>query len=408
MKTLRDEVRGAFDREQARLGDVSEARHRLVRSALANRDVPASRRLQWAAAIAAVLIAAIVIVTLALVRGVGHSQVIPAGTPPPEPSVSPTPLGNEISVADTTPLILYYDPASFNQIDGVTWNGTESGKLGLGGANGVVSNPAGTMYATVSDYRNRAGKVVAPLEPGAKYFQGTWADDELHYCQIVPFNLVGPDGAVATLQLNTPGGTARNVAGVGKVYKQAATYVAACSLQADRAVVIQLGGVSQYWVVELSSGRVLWTRNFGFNTSTRQYELAVASRDGKYIAEVHNSGTIEKPTFESTIYGFNGSVVGHVSGAIQAFSWDGSLAVVGAKEAQLSVVRWRDATVIWSAPQGVWYGGWARPEPGGSRVAVGAFNPANSVSASGPEPLDVYVLSADGAAPVVWSKTYPI
>jgi hypothetical protein len=200
------------------------------------------------------------------------------------------------------------------------------------------------------------------------------------------------------------------VAKVGQVYAQAATYVAACSVQADRAVVVQLGGVSQYWVIQLSSGRVLWRRDFGFNTSTGQYELAVASRDGRYIAEVHNTGTPVQPIFESTIYDSGGLVVGHVPGAVQAFSWDGSLAVVGAKEVQLTVVRWRDGTVIWSAPHGVWYGGWARPEPGGTSIAVGVFNPANPWSTNGsvPQPLDVYIVSADGRAPLVWDDTYPI
>jgi hypothetical protein len=415
MTKLRDDLRTAFEREQTALGNVGDARDRLMHGALAQRDLPASRGLQLAAGVAAALIAAIVIATFVLVRGGSYSQVVPGATPSPRVGVSPTPLGNEISVPEATPLILYYDPARFDQIDGITWAGTDSGRLGPGGASGVTSNPAGTMYATRSDYRNRAGKVIAPMDAGAGSFQGTWADDELHYCQIVPFYSIGPNavptganGVPATLRLNTPGGTPRNVAQIGKVYQQAATYVAACSVQADRAVVVELGGVSQYWVIQLSTGRVLWTRDFGFNASTGRFELVVASRDGQYIAEVHNTRTVKQPTFESTIYGSTGSVVGHVAGAVQAFSWDGSLAVVGAKEAQLSVMRWRDSTVIWSAPRGVWYGGWAQPEPGGTRIAVGAFNPANPFSNRGPEPLDLYIVSADGRPPVVWAQAYPV
>jgi hypothetical protein len=409
MSKLREDVRYSFDREQTALGDVGDARHRLVHNAVAAHDVPASRGLQWAAAIAAVLIAAIVLVTFALARANMHSQVVPGAAPSPKAAVSPTPMTNVLNLPDSTPIIMFGDPAKPDQLDGITWDGTKSGRLGLGGANGVVPNPAATIYATASDFRNRAGKVIASMDMGLKYFGGTWADDELHYCQIVPSNFAGPDGLPATLQLNTPGGSARNVAKVGKMYAQAATYVAACSVQADRAVVVQLGGVSQYWVIQLSTGRVLWSRDFGFNTSTRQYELAVASRDGRYIAAVHNAGTAVAPTFESTIYGPSGSLVGHVPGAVQAFSWDGSLAVVGAKEMQLSVVRWRDGTVIWSAPHGVWYGGWARPEPGGTSIAVGAFNPANPWSQNGsvPQPLDVYIVSAGGRA-TVWGNTYPV
>ncbi len=98
MTKLSDDVRRAFEREQAVLGDVGDARHLLLQNALASRDVPASRGPHWAAGIAAVLIAAIVIATLVLVRAGSHSHPLPAATPSPKAVVSPTPLRNQIAV----------------------------------------------------------------------------------------------------------------------------------------------------------------------------------------------------------------------------------------------------------------------------------------------------------------------
>src|SRR4029077_6449336 len=120
MTKLRDDVRGAFDREQTALGDVGDARHRLVHNALAASDVPVSRGLQWAAAIAAMLIAVIVIATFAIARANSHSNVLPAATPTPKAVVSPTPLSNTLTVPDATPIITFGDPAKPDQIDGIT------------------------------------------------------------------------------------------------------------------------------------------------------------------------------------------------------------------------------------------------------------------------------------------------
>src|SRR6266704_5074 len=117
MAKLRDDVRSAFEREQAGLGEVGDARYRLVRGAMAARDLPASRGLQWAAGIAAILIAAIVIVTFALVKAGTHSQAVPAATPSPKASVSPTPLTNALNVPDSTAIITFGDPAKPDQID---------------------------------------------------------------------------------------------------------------------------------------------------------------------------------------------------------------------------------------------------------------------------------------------------
>jgi hypothetical protein len=154
--------------------------------------------------------------------------------------------------------------------------------------------------------------------------------------------------------------------------------VGACSVLADQAVLVQTatsssGGntIDQYWVVHLSSGHVLWTRDLRGVGVAR----VIASRDGRYVAEDETSGA-------TTIFGPGGSVVGHVSGLVEAFSWDGSLAAV-VSSGGASVVRWNDGTVVWTVPTGEALSGF-QPEPGGTSFAIRTVNGA------------LYVVSAAG------------
>src|SRR5438132_10026955 len=134
--TLRDDIRSGFDRQQAKLGEVGNARHRLMQDGLAARE-SVSRRVQWAAGIAAVLIAALVIGTFAWVRSnIRH----PVPGTSPKAFASPTPLRNVVDVPDSTPLILFHDPEDFDQLDGMTWDGRVSGRVGSGALNGAWAN----------------------------------------------------------------------------------------------------------------------------------------------------------------------------------------------------------------------------------------------------------------------------
>ena len=96
-------------------------------------------------------------------------------------------------------------------------------------------------------------------------------------------------------------------------------------------------------------------------------------------------------------YSPTGAVLGLVGGAIAAFSWDGSLAVqVADNNGPVSVIRWRDGTVIWSGPSD---GGYidAMPEPEGQRIAVSVSDPQHPQTGGFP-PRNVYVVGPDGKA----------
>ena len=317
-----------------------------------------------------------------------------------------------VTVPASTPVILFTDPSNSSQIDAMTWDGrvgkvteipapfqslcrtvgstevcSQPPAAGSGPPlnSAASSNPDGSLFVAFPYIYDRSGRVVATLRGGpysdpavGDYFVGIWADDNHHYCQVQP-RFGGAAAVTGTLQLTTPGGALRDVVHIGS---QAATEhtltVGACSVLADRAVLVQastsgIGGhtIDQYWVVQLSSGHVLWTRDLRGAGVAR----VVASRDGRYVAEVPTSGA-------TTIFGPSGSVAGHVSGLVQAFSWDGSLALV-VSSGGASVVRWNDGTVVWTVPTSAALAGF-QPEPGGTSFAIRTANGA------------LYVVSAAG------------
>ena len=393
MAKLADEVRAAYERHQAGFGDVGDARHRLIRNAL---TAPAreSHRLQWAAALAAVLIAAVVITTFALVRGNIRPGPVPGATP--RPSASPTALRNPINVPDSTPLVLYQDPVKADQLDGVTWDGKSSGTVVISDP-AAVGNPQNNLFAGTAAITDRSGNTVMTGTFGLKFFGGTWADDGRHLCQLVPFDNPGA-GIPTTLQLVTAGEGIRNVAQVGTLYSQTFVRVAACSVLADRAVVVQSGGqgvgTADVWAVELSTGRIVWTHRYE-DTTTPVY--VVASRDGMYVAE-----NISKPG--STIYGPDGKVVTVLNAQVEAFSWDGNLAVVdaGYGSTPVDVISWRIGTVFWSCPPGTALLR-ALPQPDGTELAV-SVAPISEFQQQTQFP-DLYVLGADGS--VIFRAVHP-
>src|SRR4029077_6947567 len=311
MDDLRRDVNEVFEKGQAGLGDLTGARERMIRSALAARTSERGNRMQLAASVATILIAAVVIATFVYVRlGNQPSHGGPIHTPTPVPSASPPPLSNRLDVPDSTPVILYDDPAKSDQIDGMTWDGKLSGTPGLGPSLGSA-NAWANRFGSATDITDRTGRVLGTGHFGAKGFAGTWADDGLHFCLMVPIDFLGANGVPGTLQLVTPGGAPKVIAQVGRVYEQATLLVAACSVRHDRAIVVQTygnsPGVAEYWVVQLSTGHVLWTHKFGIANPV----LVVASPQAQYIAEsqVAVGGT-------TTIFGVDGTHLATLSDVV--------------------------------------------------------------------------------------------
>jgi hypothetical protein len=393
MNDLRRDINEVFAKQQGQLGDAAGTGNRMLRAATAGRRV---NHQLWpsVAGVALVLVAAAAIGVSVVVRGLHPRNVVtnhPSPTPIAAPTATPapTPMSQQLHAPDTTPVILFHDPVDVQQIDGITWDGSARGRVAAGPefAIGFTPNPAGTLFGGTGYVRDRAGTVVATPAVTTKGFAGTWSDDGQHYCSMVSKSLLPPAGGEpATLQVAAVGQAPRNVVQVGRAYEQTSVGVAACSIEKDLAVAVQSGSAGntvQFWVVKLSTGRVLWTRAGGGNI--------VASRDGQFLAESSpGAGST------TTIYGPTGVVLGRVAGAVEAFSWDGSLAVQMAANGSVSVVRWRDGTVLWSGPSngGYWT---ALPEPGGQRIAVSVLDPERPQTGGFPF-RNIYVIGPDGQA----------
>jgi hypothetical protein len=398
MTKLRDDLRTAFEREQTALGNVGDAGHQLMQNALAQRAMTGSRGLQWAAGVAAVLIAAIVIATFAIAKANNRAHAIPAATPSPKAQASPTPLGNTLDVPDSTPIIVYADPENSSQLDGVTWDGKTAGKLPNQQIVGI-GNPQNNLFGGSVTIEDRTGATVMTGTFGFKGFQAMWADDGRHICEIQPFE-APVTSAPTMLVLVTVGGATRTVARVGTLYNQTAVGVAACSILSDRAVVVQSGGqgigTAQVWAVQLSTGRVIWTYRFDPTPITVQI---VASRDGMYVA----ADVAQAKTAGATVFGPDGSVAAHLQHWVEKFSWDSSTAVVddGPGTPNVSLVNWRDGQVLWSSPPGYSSLLTASYQPEGQELAVWLLPAASSQTH--PENPDLFVL--DGTGLVVFRIT---
>jgi hypothetical protein len=406
MEKLRDDLNAVFTRQQSGLGSTAGVTDRLLSQALAPSQVQRRFAPQLAAALATLLVGAAVAYVVVVTHGHLKSQN-PVSYPPPlvRPSVSakaipaPTPLARPFVVPSSTPAILYFDPVDPQQVDGITWDGAQRGQVGTnaGPAIGIIPNPAGSLYSTFRDIRNRSGQVVAQTNSGGKGF-GNWADDGAHYCQIYGAPNIPINGEPTTLQLVTVGEGTRNVARVGTVYEQTSIHADACSTAHDQAIVVQSGGqgigTKQVWAVRLTTGQIVWTRSYADGNLIDVH----ASRDGQFVAEVTPNGA----SSTTVIYDAAGRVAGRVEGVVQGFSWDGRFAVVAQYGARPSLIEWSSGRVVWTAPAGTMYTG-SIPEPGGSRIAIEVQTPEHPQTTGFPT-VDVYAVSPDGTAVKILSN----
>jgi hypothetical protein len=300
-------------------------------------------------------------------------------------------MSRPLNVSNDTPVILFADPVNEAQVDGITWDGKQKGKVDWP-AKQVAPNPSANLFATATEIRDRSGKVVATGNFGGKSFVGTWSDDGQQICSMVPAGLPGPNGTPAILQIVTPGQTPRTVAQVGRMYEQVITRVFACSVRKDRAVVFQGFGNSpaaaQYWVVQLSTGKVLWTHTFNPSSAP----LIVASPDGEYISETN----VAQANPGSAIYSADGTLLAHLSATVDGFCWDGSLVVTngGNVSEPVGVVAWRSGNLPWMGPAGNFLSR-VEPQPEGSSLAIWVSTRAQLTDAGGPH-ADLYVIASDG------------
>src|SRR5256714_6502767 len=248
MNAFRREINDVFARQQAQMGDIPGTSNRMLRAATSGRRVNPQL---WPslAGVALVLIAASAVGVSVVIRGQHSKNVVthqPSPTPIATPTATPvrTPMSQPLRVPSSTPVILFRDPASDQQLDGITWDSSVKGRVATGPELGMgyVQNPAGTLYQWTGGISDRTGAVVAAGN-GKKGF-GTWADDGQHYCSMVSKSALPPAGGEpATLQLTAVGQAPKNIVQVAHMYDQASSGVASCSIEKDRAIVAQFTSV---------------------------------------------------------------------------------------------------------------------------------------------------------------------
>lgn len=409
MDELRHDVNEAFDKRQHELGDLKGVPERMLLTARAARGQRADNRLRLVAGLAAILVVALVIGTFAFVRAGILGPRVPAGSPKPGVSPTPTALKTLLNVPDSTPVILYTDPVN-DQRDGITWDGKLSGRVDWPVSG--LPNPQANLFATGTEIMDRSGR---PVATGTFLWSSfAWADDGFHFCQTVPSDPSRPQ----TLQLVTPGSAPRNVIRLG-----AGVGVAACSTLKDRAVVeVPFGtasGMEQYWVVQLSTGKVLWTHRFNPAYPVSKAEASrpsiavVVASDGQYIAEntggcCSNGVNLKQTPAASTIFGPDGSRVAQLPEWVEALSWDGSLVVTdggeGSRPLPLRLIRWRTGEVVWSGPSGFALLA-VVAERGGTSLLIGIYPVADFAPGKRTPiiPADFYVVSFGGGIDAHWT-----
>ena len=321
-------------------------------------------------------------------------------TPPSSPTAtpSPTPVISPLDLGDSTPAIFFRDAADFAQVDGLTWDGV------VGAAPGVpdyhAANPAETLFGFPTEIRNRSGAVTNKVNVyGLKSFSATWADDGVHFCLIEPFDTLGANGIPAILREGSAEGGVSTIMQVGKIYEQDSTYVASCSFAADRAIVVQSGGqgigVAQYWLVQVSAAKVLWTHDFA--TGHMPMSL-VTSPDSHRIAENFQAPDGSET---STVYAGDGTKVTQFNSSVAGFSWDGSAVVLSSRRAPQPaiVVDLASGKTVWAAPTAAGEYVWnVKAQPGGDGLAIAlADTAAPPTSSSGGYPrVDLYLVRGNG------------
>jgi hypothetical protein len=120
--------------------------------------------------------------------------------------------------------------------------------------------------------------------------------------------------------------------------------------------------------------------------------LVVASPDGEHISET----SVAQANSESAIYGADGTLLTQLSASVDAFGWDGSLAVTngGNVSQPVTVIAWRSGNLLWTGPAGSILPR-VEPQPDGSSLAIWVSTPTQLTDASGPH-ADLYVIASDG------------
>ena len=381
MNDLRAEIRAEFEREQSGYPPPSDLRPRLVRAARVG--VSARQDLQWVAAVAVVLIAALIVLSLVLARGAAQK---------PTPAATPGATRDYGAPPARVPLFYVGDSDHPGWYTGFDWNGVPRGtiKLELDPIRHLIQAPDGSGFILPAYkglnglYYDRLGKPLDDPLPSSVYHDLMWSDDSERLCTL------SFDGKWH-IGVMSPGGvpTTHVVAIDDFVVRSGVIAIAfsACSPRNDRAVLVY--SFAEYptiaWVVRISDGKVLMRRAAARN----QLANVVASPDGSLVAESSNAsaGYIGGPSALQTlaIRTPDGNIMRSFDRSIGvlAFSDDDRYVLVNTGPyapgvaTHLATIDLATGAVVWQYDGADQLSG-VFVEPGGSAFALMMQSPADS------------------------------
>ena len=408
MQDLREEIRHAFERDQA-TQPASADMQRRVAQAVAS-PVRTNRAFQWMAAVATLLIAALVVAGLTLTR-LGHNTVParPQSTPSNLWTARPNPTGPPPAGG---PLIYVRDAADPTKYFAIDWTGTPRGVITIAqppqDLQRITQAPDGSAFlmapvkGTAGEWYDRLGHPVAAADTALPFF--AWSDDSKHLCALAEtgtptsgwaINLLAPDGTFVSSHAVA---LDPHIAQTGTI----AIEFQSCSPTSDRAVLVYnwFGQPAQVYVVKISDGSILFHKTYDANTLAD----VTASPEGQLIAEdsSKSSGYIAGPTAPNTVIRktTNGEVVANLdpSYGVLAFSSDDSIMLVNTTPwasgtaTHLALIRLEDGQTLWRY-EGDEEFATALAQPNGTSIAV----MLQKTTDQSQHPLvDVTIVHADG------------
>ena len=411
MQDMRSDIRVAFEREQARNPVPSNLPDRIE---LAVASQPRRRAgLQWIAAAAAILIAALVVAGLSwsrLAHNVGQAR--PKASPIASPTA--TPFVEDYGTPPAgVPLIYLQDPKNPAWYIGFDWSGIPRGTVKLAQAidaqGSVTQAPDGSGFAVAPAakggfqvFLDRLGQQTGTQDSTTRFQDQMWADDSSRLCTLdydshgwhIGVRSPGDAPVVHAVALDPSIVQSGNIA----------ISFRSCSLVRDRAVLVYnaYGHPTDVYVVRLSDGGVLLHQSHPANSLAD----ITASPDGSLIAESSNRSTgylMDGPASNTVVRRVtDNAVVATLDPGygVLAFSHDNTLALVNTSPwasgvaTHLAVVRLSDRAILWKYDGSEEFAGsLSRPDAPG--IAVLLEQPTAQISHTS---VDVVIIAADGTA----------
>lgn len=259
-------------------------------------------------------------------------------------------------------------------------------------------SPDGSLVLAWPDVIDARGDLLGKVDIGQDVLRNfAWARTGDQLCMITSAPTQAPDQGGLRLLLWSPGSMPRLVATVGAPGTDLG--IAACDPASGRIVVLGAargheggGGVAFYmvldtWVINASSGSVMYHASYPATTTGLSATWVVASANANYLA-VGSGGSVR------VLDASDGHLLASISGvSALGFSGDSEAALLAGTGSHGTgvVLNWRENHVLWTSTA---VAQWSVPYPGAAELLVGAVDSAGGFD-------DLVTVDEHGVATVI-------